>query len=157
MILKKKIVIQSECMMRRVHFCEQWITWIRGCISSGSVSVLVNGSPTTEFIPEKGLRQGDLLAPFLFLIVAEGLNGLVKKAIQINKFKGVTVGSESQVEVSILQFADDTLFFEDASLQNVSTLKCILRCFELASGLRVNFHKSSCGGVAVEDSVMNSF
>ena len=57
-------------MLRRLGFCDHWIQWIRGCLESTSVSVLVNGSPTREFLPRRGLLQGDPLAPFLFLIVA---------------------------------------------------------------------------------------
>ncbi len=59
-------------MLERLGFCEQWIAWIKSCLESATVFVLVNDSPTKEFVPSKGLRQGDLLAPFLFLIVAEG-------------------------------------------------------------------------------------
>ncbi|XP_057432616.1 secreted RxLR effector protein 78-like [Lotus japonicus] len=73
-------------MLRRMNFCDKWIKWIRGCLESNSVSVLVNGSPGPEFRMCKGLRQGDPLAPFLFLVVAEGLNGLFKKAVQLDKF-----------------------------------------------------------------------
>jgi len=46
-------------MLERVGFCGKWIKWIKGCLESASVSVLVNGSPTKEFIPKKGLWQGD--------------------------------------------------------------------------------------------------
>jgi len=67
-------------MMRRLGFCEKWIQWIKACLESATVSVLVNGSPTKEFKPSRGLRQGDPMVPFLFLIVAQGLVGLVKEA-----------------------------------------------------------------------------
>ncbi|XP_068474583.1 secreted RxLR effector protein 78-like [Phaseolus vulgaris] len=65
-------------MLQRLGFHEKWILWVKGCLASSSVSVLVNGSPTEEFRPSRGLRQGDPLAPFLFLVVAEGLAGLVR-------------------------------------------------------------------------------
>jgi hypothetical protein len=54
--------------------------WVKCCLQSSTSSVLVNGSPTNEFIMSRDLRQGDLMAPFLFLLVAEGLGGLMKRA-----------------------------------------------------------------------------
>jgi len=68
-------------MLRRLGFCPKWICWIEGCLSSASVSVLVNGSPTNKFIPQRGLRQGDHLTPLLFNIVSEGLTGLMREAL----------------------------------------------------------------------------
>lgn len=76
-------------MLERMGFSLVWRKWIRICICSNSVSILVNGSPTEDFNVGKGLRQGDPLAPFLFLIVAEGLARLVQKAVSIGKLKGV--------------------------------------------------------------------
>ena len=67
-------------MLRRLGFNGKWIEWIKNCLESSSISVLVNGSPTTAFKPKKGLRQGDPLAPFLFLIMAEGLAEVVRQA-----------------------------------------------------------------------------
>ena len=51
-------------MLQRLGFHSLWIKWIKGCVESVSVSVLVNGSPTKEFFPKRGLRQDDPLAPF---------------------------------------------------------------------------------------------
>jgi len=87
-------------------------------MESATISILVNGSPTEEFKSKRGLRQGDPLAPFLFLIVAEGLTGLVREAKRAGLFKGVEVGPQ-RVHVDLLQFADDTIFFCEPSYQNV--------------------------------------
>src|ERR1044072_677511 len=100
-------------MLRRMEFCDKWIQWVNACLKSTSFLVLVNGIPNDEFVLEKGLRQRNPMAPFLFLIVAEGLNGLVKQAICAKCFSGFRLGLNDALEISILQFADDTLLFGD--------------------------------------------
>ena len=137
-------------MLGRLGFHCTWIKWIRGCMESSSVSVLVNESPTEEFRSSRGLRQRDLLAPFLFIMVAEGLAGLVRQALKANLLSGVKIRSK-EVEVNFLQFADDTLFFCEDSWSNVRIMKTILRGFELASGLKINFHKSMLAGINVQN------
>jgi len=117
-------------MIGRLGFNPIWIKWIKACLELASVSVLVNGSPKEEFKPKRGLRQGDPLAPFLFLIVAEGLTGLMRNARSVGRFKGVKVGSQ-RVQVDLLQFADDTLFFCSPTYHNVLVIKAMLRSFEL--------------------------
>jgi hypothetical protein len=115
--------------------------------------VLINGSPTSEINIQRGLKQGDPLAPFLFLLVTEGLGGLLKRAVELNRFKGFRIGSQG-VQISRLQYADDTLCIGEASIANLWTLKAILRGFELCSGLKVNFRKSSLMGVNVSQDFM---
>lgn len=61
----------------KTRFSAKWIKWIGGCLESSTLFILVNGSPTEEFKLENGLRQGDYLTPFVFLIVVEGLVGVV--------------------------------------------------------------------------------
>jgi len=133
-------------MLRRLGFCKKWILWIEGCLKSTTMSVLVNGSPTTEFVPQKGLRQGDPLAPLLFNIVAEGLTGLMREAVNQEMFTEFFV-REKNVPVSILQYVDDTIFFGEANMQNVKTIKSIMRAFELASGLKINYAKTCFGAM----------
>jgi len=137
-------------MMRRLGFCPKWICWIEGCLSSTSVSILVNGSPTNEFIPQRGLRQGNPLAPLLFNIVAEGLTSLMREALDKSLFSNFLVGENNEA-VNILQYADDTIFFGEATMHNVKTIKTMLRSFELASGLKINFVKSCFGAIRKSD------
>lgn len=135
-------------MLQRLGFHIIWIKWIKGCVETTSVSVLVNGSPTEEFYPMRGLRQRDPLAPFLFLLVAEGFSGLDRQAIKSNMLTGVKVRGD-EVDYCLLRFANDTVFKCEDSFSNVFTLKAILRCFELPSRLKINFHKSMLAGVNV--------
>ncbi|GJX37277.1 putative RNA-directed DNA polymerase, eukaryota, reverse transcriptase zinc-binding domain protein, partial [Tanacetum coccineum] len=112
-------------------FGEKWIKWICACLSSASISVLVNGSPSREFKMERGLCQGDPLSPFIFLIVSEALQIPILEACNKGAFK------------------DDALFFGDWSRINVKNLILILKCFENASGLKINLSKSKIYGVGV--------
>lgn len=138
-------LVRWECMydmMHKLGFNNVWIKQIKGCMESASIFVLVSDNPTTDFKPFTGLRQGDHLAHFLFLIAAEGLIGLARQAIKFNLLKGVKLGRH-EVETCVLQFANDTFFMCEDSHQSIFTIKFILRCFELALGLKINFHKSN--------------
>lgn len=87
-----------------------------------------------------GFETRGPLAPFLFLLVAEGLSGLVKKSIDCGLFDEFQLGSE--LAFPVLQYADDTIIMCKNTRENLWCLKALLRVFEMASGLRVNFHKS---------------
>ncbi|XP_024640828.1 uncharacterized protein [Medicago truncatula] len=139
-------------VMGSMSFPTVWRKWIRECVGTATASVLVNGSPTDEFSLERGLRQGDPLSPFLFLLAAEGLNVLMKALVDTDLFTGYRVGRENSVVVSHLQFADDTLLIGNKSWANVRALRAGLVLFEAMSGLKVNFHKSSLVGVNIYDS-----
>ncbi|GKB61662.1 RNA-directed DNA polymerase, eukaryota [Tanacetum coccineum] len=73
-------------------FGPKWRSWIRGSLSSGKASILVNGSPTTEFHLYRGLKQGDPLAPFLFLLIMESLHLSFSRAVEAaGIFKGYKI------------------------------------------------------------------
>ncbi|GJX32886.1 putative RNA-directed DNA polymerase [Tanacetum coccineum] len=137
--------------MMQMGFSQKWRTWIKGCLNSAYASVLVNGSPTKEFKIERGLRQGDPLSPFLFIIAIEALHVTLQEAKSKNIFEGIKVGS-NKVDISHLQYADDALIMGKWSLENATNLCRILRCFHLASGLKVNFSKSRFFGIGVTTS-----
>lgn len=136
-----------DCVLEQMNFGLTWRSWIRGCLSSATVSVLLNGSPTKQFRVERGVRQGDPLAPFLFIIASEGLHCALESAIEKNIFAGLRLPSGGPT-VSHLQYADDALFFGEWSIPNARNLIRILRCFELASGLKVNLNKSKIFGIS---------
>ncbi|GKV43845.1 hypothetical protein SLEP1_g51093 [Rubroshorea leprosula] len=144
-----------DYMMERMGFDIVWRGWIAKCLKSNMVSVLVNGSATKEFSMTRGLRQGDPLSPFLFLMVVEALNGLTSAVVAKGYFWGVKIG-DGELEVSHLQFADDTLFMGEATEDNVWTVKCIMRAFELVSRLKINYRKSSLIGVNIDEDWIRS-
>jgi hypothetical protein len=102
---------------------------------------------------QRGLKQGDPLAPFLFLFVAGGFGGVMSKAKDLGLFKGFSI-TNGGPSISHLQYADDTICIGEASVTNLWSLKAILRGFERASGLRVNFWKSSLMGINVDNTFM---
>ena len=95
--------------MERKGFGLRWRKWLRGCLKSANISIMVNGKLRGNFGAKRGLRQGDSLSPFLFTLEVDELGRLMDKAVEVGVVKGFRIGRE-EVGVSHLQFADDTLF-----------------------------------------------
>ncbi|XP_024626512.1 uncharacterized protein [Medicago truncatula] len=138
--------------MAKMRFRTPWRKWIKECIGTASASVLVNGSPTAEFPLKRGLRQGDSLSPFIFLLAVEGLNVLMKAVVDSQLFTGYCFGALNGLSVSHFQFAEDTLLLGKKNWANVRALRAVLVLFESVSGLKVNFNKSMLSGINISDS-----
>ncbi|XP_016464777.1 putative mitochondrial protein AtMg01250 [Nicotiana tabacum] len=131
-------------MLEQRGFGQKWVNWMKFCIFTVRFSILINGSPEGFFPTYKGLRQGDPLSLFLFIIAMEGLNNMIKAA-KVNLWvKGfeVDMNGPNSLEITHLQYADDTLVFCDAEEEQLRFLRIILVLFEGISGLHINCRKS---------------
>ncbi|KAL9676110.1 hypothetical protein QQ045_004323 [Rhodiola kirilowii] len=128
-------------MMRSLGFLEEWISMVMRCINSVAYVVRVNELLTEEIKPGRGIRQGNPLSPFLFLICSEWLNLKVKEYQRRRKLNGVKV-YRGAPEITHLLFVDDSMFFLRATVKNAENLKNILEENEALSGQKVNLSKS---------------
>ena len=128
--------------MRKLGFNERWIHLIMGCVKTVSYLVLVNGEPCGLIQPTRGIRQGDPLSPFLFLLFTEGLNGLIKRAENNGDLHGFSLCKRGP-KLTHLLFANDSLLFCRATMEECGKVLEILNMYEMASGQKVNRSKTS--------------
>ncbi|GKE12159.1 RNA-directed DNA polymerase, eukaryota, reverse transcriptase zinc-binding domain protein, partial [Tanacetum coccineum] len=114
-------------VLKKFGFGERWCDWIQSCLRSSRGSILVNGSPTSEFQFHKGLKQGDPLSPFLFILIMESLHLSFQNVVNAGMFKGINL--ENSLHLSHLFYADDVVY--------------------------VNLHKSKIMGIAVDSSIVD--
>ncbi|GKB20543.1 cysteine-rich receptor-like protein kinase [Tanacetum coccineum] len=88
-------------IMQQMGFCVKWHKWVNMCMNSALISVLVNGSPSRKLKMERGLKQGDPLSPFLFLIAAKALQVLTLEVCNKGVYKGLSL-AEDGANVSLL-------------------------------------------------------
>ncbi|GJW63896.1 RNA-directed DNA polymerase, eukaryota [Tanacetum coccineum] len=125
-------------------FGSKWRSWIRGSLISGKASILVNGSPTSEFQFHRGLKQGDPLAPFLFILIMESLHLFFSRAVEEGIITGIEIGSS--LTISHLFYVDDAVFIGEWSHNNLKGLgyeSIVMLKRRLSRG---NFKTLSIGG-----------
>mgnify|MGYP000848354711 FL=1 len=123
-------------------FDNKWINLIMSCINSVSYSVLINGEAHGCITPTRGLRQGDPLSPYMFLLCTEGLTALIVEAEKRRHISGISICRGSP-KITHLLFADDSVVYCKASEQESRELCTILHKYEEAAGQKVNTEKSS--------------
>ncbi|KAF7835206.1 ribonuclease H [Senna tora] len=114
---------------------------IMRCVTSVSYSILVNGTPSESFLPQRGIRQGDPLSPYLFIICAEVFSCLLDRAVNDGWFQGVKIGRSSP-SISCLFFADDSIIFSRSTEEATDGIFSVIQAYECASGQRVNLEKT---------------
>jgi hypothetical protein len=119
--------------MSRMGFDRRWIALIMECVSSVSYSILINGAPVGNFKPSRGIRQGDPLSPYLFLLCAQVLSIHLHRAQESGLLRGVPT-SPKGMRINHLFFADDSLLFCKATIHEWRVLNKVLELYEQASG-----------------------
>jgi hypothetical protein len=143
----------------KLGFAPDWINTVMRCVTNVRYAVRVNGELTAPVVPSRGIRQGDPISPYLFLLCTEGLSSLLFLKESLGVLQGVRNG-RSGPPISHLLFADDSIFFARSDRKSVEALKDTLHVYCQGSGQKINIDKSSiffglrCDGQVKAD-VMN--
>nr|GEV44813.1 RNA-directed DNA polymerase, eukaryota [Tanacetum cinerariifolium] len=135
-------------VLSKFGFESIWQKWIQVCVNSSRGSILINGSPTKEFQFYKGLKQGDPLSPFLFILAMESFHLSFQRVVDSGMFKGLYLNNS--LCLSHMFYANDVIFVGNWSDENIKSLMLVLDVFKRASGLKINLNKSKIIGINVE-------
>ncbi|XP_057419022.1 uncharacterized protein LOC130713254 [Lotus japonicus] len=133
------------------------VALIMYCVTSSSISLLWNGNRLPAFSATRGLRQGDPLSSYLFVLCMERLAHMINHEVRQGQWKPVQI-SQGGPGISHLFFADDVLLFAKAEVAQVRNIYRVLEDFCGASGLKINLSKSKamaswCVDGAVKDRI----
>ena len=130
-----------EATLLTMRFPINLVNTIMLCVRSVSLSVLINGSPSKKIYPKRGIRQGDPLSPYLFIICAEVLSGLIASYQDHGKIHGITIARNAP-PISHLFFVDDSMVFCRANKNEAKHLMDIFAEYQRISGQKINLNKS---------------
>ena len=131
-----------EQIMNRMGFHPKWVNIIMQCISSVTYSIRINGVPYGLITLTRGLHQGDSLSPYLFLLCAEGLSSLIKRAALEQRVHGISICRRGP-QLPHLFFADDSLLFCHATIEECEVLLRLLQVYELSTSQQLNREKTT--------------
>ncbi|KAL2237307.1 UNVERIFIED_CONTAM: hypothetical protein Sindi_0922400 [Sesamum indicum] len=128
-------------VMELFGFPDTFVKWIEACVTTPSFSIGLNEKPHSFFKGARGLRQGDPLSPYLFVLMMEVLHlGLLQLIDQVELFSFHWKCDTARIFQ--MGFADDLLLFCRADMNSIGIFKTGLDCFAEWSGLRLNLQKS---------------
>ena len=129
-------------VMVNLGFNNKLIDLIMHCVSFVSYSLIINGETFGNITPTRGIRQGNPLSPYLFLLCAEGLSALIHEATRNQPISGISICRGCPI-ITHLFFTDDSLLFCKTKAYECQKLVSILKNYEAASGQKINTDKSS--------------
>lgn len=127
--------------LTRMGFEDKFIRWVMLCVTTVQYQVGFNGRTVGPISPKRGLRQGDPLSPYLFLLCVEGLSNSLTEAANNEEIHGCKI-SPAAPAITHLLFADDSFLFFRATQEETTRVKVLLNAYERLSGQAVNFQKS---------------
>lgn len=131
-----------RALLKALGFAETWIERVMFCVSTVTFSTLINNQAFGWIQPKRGLRQGDPLSPFLFILCTEGLIHMLESAVCNNKIQGIKFSDRGPM-VHHMLFADDSLLICRANEEQARELMRILKIYERATGQMVSIAKSA--------------
>jgi hypothetical protein len=130
-----------QAVLTNFGFHGMFINWVMECVSSVSSSILINGGKSKTIFPTRGLRQGDPLSPYLFILCQEVLSRIIDREHMIGNIKGVKMNMGGP-DFTHVMFADDLMLFSKASSNEVLSLNSCLEKYCRWSGQLINRSKS---------------
>ncbi|KAG8371874.1 hypothetical protein BUALT_Bualt12G0008300 [Buddleja alternifolia] len=128
--------------LQAFHFPEKLVNLIMSCVESAHLQILWNGEPLEPFAPRCGLRQGDPLSPYLFVLCMERLSYLIEEEVNNKVWDPISFGRNSPC-ISHMFFANDIILAAKANEKSARSIQKTLDLFCKASGLKVSLAKST--------------
>lgn len=127
--------------MKTMGFDDKWVRWMKLCVTTVHYMACMNGTYVGPIYPSRGLRQGDLQSPYLFLLCVEGLSHSINKVVIDGAIHGCQI-SASAPAITHLLFTNDSFLFFKANVEETQMVKNLLNTYEHQSSQVINFQKA---------------
>lgn len=131
-----------EGVLYKFGFAQVWIHRVMACIRSVTYSFVHSGTVFGDIKPYRGIRQGDPISPYIYLLCVEGLSSIIRRQESVGLIHGISIAKGAPC-ITHLLFADDCYIFFRATGMEVGIMKNVLNRYEGLSGQAINFHKST--------------